>query len=535
MHAIKNNSSGILWLALALLLILPSVSLGQASYRDTPAYRYIGECVDKLVMNDLQQRFGDEQAPTCIEREGVAFCLAPGMPQEKIDELLRKLPIHSDDRYSWGGRWGVTATDGPTGGWGNPVTLTYSFLPDGTYIPPGAGEPGSASSLYAEMNSHFGSAAVWKPFFAEHFAMWAEHIGITYVEVADDGASFPSATGVLGFRGDVRIGAHPIDGVYNILAYNYFPTGGDMVLDTYENWSNPGNDYVFFRNIVTHEHGHGHGLNHITPLSCTKLMEAQYCSNFTGPQDDDIRGGMRNYGDVLENDDDAATANQLGAFSGDVSFQTICLNDTADEDWFEFQVTAGSELDVTIDPIGFAYTMNGSVIWTYKIQDLMFEIRGGAGGADLVLSVNDTIEGIDEVLTNYALSPGTYWIRVLSFAGTHDVQRYDLHLNLEVTDATAVADAVPPSGMGLQIYPNPFNPKTTAHFYVDQAGDVSVQIFDVAGGLIHTIERSADSAGWMSVVWNGRDSGGGSVPTGIYFLRAQGGTRTETVRAVLLK
>ena len=39
-------------------------------------------------------------------------------------------------------------------------------------------------------------------------------------------------TGVLGTRGDVRIGGHLIDGNSNVLAYNFFPNHGEMIIDT---------------------------------------------------------------------------------------------------------------------------------------------------------------------------------------------------------------------------------------------------------------------------------------------------------------
>ena len=78
----------------------------------------------------------------------------------------------------------------------------------------------------------------------------------------------------------------------------------DMVMASAENWANPYLDYIWITNIVAHEHGHGHGLAHVNPTVCQKLMEPNYCNNFRGPQDDDIRGGMRNYGDFLEPDDD---------------------------------------------------------------------------------------------------------------------------------------------------------------------------------------------------------------------------------------
>jgi len=525
-------------ICLAALLLAAPAAAETGQLGDIPAYEYIENAVAQIVANDFQRLFGEEPTPACLSTRELALCLEPGTPQDEIDAILRRLPTwqDEDDRFMPGPRWATTATDGSTGAWGDPITLTYSFIPDGTYIPPGAGEPGSPSELYAEMNSHFGDPSVWKPFFAEHFESWGQHIGISYVEVEDDGASFPNSPGILGARGDVRIGAHYIGGV--ILAYNYFPPGGDMVLDTADNWGNSASDYRFFRNIVAHEHGHGHGLNHETPLSCTKLMEANLCMNFTYPQDDDIRGGMNSYGDFLENDDDAGEANELGAFTGEMIIATPSLDHDYDTDWFHFVVTATSLLDVTVHPVGSAYQIHGVVVFTHKMQDLSFELRDGVDGSNIILTVDDTIEGVDEILLDYTLSPGEYWIRVDGVqTGTGlVVQRYDITLDITLDDLTSAPDhGQPLAGLGLGVYPNPFNPKTTAHFYAPAAGPVSLDVYNVAGGLVRSIETRVESAGWMEIVWDGQDEQGQNIPSGIYFLRAQAGALSETVRGVLLK
>jgi len=521
--------------ALGLLLAGPAIASELATAPShQQAEQMIENMVARIVLNDVGRLFGEEAGVGCLETAKVSLCLDPATPKDVYDELLRSLPTwEGDDRYQRLYRWTVTATDGYTGIIGDPVTITYSFIPDGTWIPPGAGEPGSASSLYAEMNGHFGSEAVWKPMFASHLALWGNHIGITYVEVSDDGANFPNSTGILGSRGDVRIGAHNIDGGSNILAYNYFPNTGDMVLDTSENWGNPSNDYIFFTNIVAHEHGHGHGLGHVLPTSCTKLMEPNYCNNFRGPQDDDIRGGMRNYGDFLEENNSGAEATDLGVLNGEYDIETVSLTYSADHDWFHFSVGGDTPLDVTMHPVGSAYQVDGVVVFTNKIMDLAFELRTGVDGGTLLIEVNDEIEGVDEVLVDYPLTAGDYWIHVKRAAGASDVQRYNLHLNV---DETAVPDGeMAIAGLNLRNYPNPFNPKTTARFYAPAAGHVSLDVYNVAGGLVRSFETEAATAGWMEIVWNGKDDHGQAVPSGIYFMQAQASGEKETVRAVLLK
>jgi len=85
-------------------------------------------------------------------------------------------------------------------------------------------------------------------------------------------------------------------------------------------------------------------------------------------------------------------------------------------------------------------------------------------------------------------------------------------------------------------YPNPFNPSTTVMFGVDEAGPVSVAVFDVAGrrvrGLVSDVRYEA---GEHAVAWDGRDDAGRAVPSGIYFCRLVTGTGTDTGKLVLQK
>ena len=137
-------------------------------------------------------------------------------------------------------RWYRTATDGAGLQQGDPTTITWSVIPDGTLIPGYVGEPDSASNLRSYLNGIYGSEAAWLALLQEVFDRWGELTGITYIyEPNDDGASFVGSEGSIGVRGDVRIGGHNIDGTAGILGYNFFPDVGDMVLDTGDSSSSP--------------------------------------------------------------------------------------------------------------------------------------------------------------------------------------------------------------------------------------------------------------------------------------------------------
>ena len=78
--------------------------------------------------------------------------------------------------------------------------------------------------------------------------------------------------------------------------------------------------------------------------------------------------------------------------------------------------------------------------------------------------------------------------------------------------------------------PNPFNPTTTINFSIVEAGNVSIDVFNVAGQKVDTIANEFMSSGSQSVVW---DASGFSA--GIYFYTVKSGDITKTMKMTLLK
>ncbi|GEM_PF-6476293 len=388
-----------------------------------------------------------ENQPFCVERNGVSFCFAPGTPADYVRKMIARLPPipagQITPQYQIGGRWSTTASGG-TGTRGNPTTLTYSFAPDGTAMPGAAGEPATPSNLTSQFNTAFtslGGEATWKAKIRTALTGWSNFGALTYVEVTDDGASLPGNNGrnSAPTRGDVRISGHTIDGAGRILAYNYFPNFGDMVLDTADtvNFARTANDYRFLRNTIAHEHGHGLGFDHSDPIIGTKLMEAFLNTGFDGQQDDDIRAVQRNYGDRSENNDSSATATNLGTINGLRTVPNLSTDSSTDVDWFTLPVSANSALTVRVIPVGSTYNIGpqgGTTVSvdTLRINNLSFDVYA-ANGTTLLTSRNVAGKGDAEVLTNFVPSGanGQVYLRTYN-TGTivNDVQRYRLEVEI---------------------------------------------------------------------------------------------------------
>ncbi|NOZ40067.1 MAG: matrixin family metalloprotease [Planctomycetes bacterium] len=346
---------------------------------------------------------------------------------------------------------GWTSTSSGTSGLGRPATLTWSIVPDNSQLPTGLGEPVSNSNLIAFLDGvhHGGNSPggadltqrAWWQLMNSVFERWDEVSGIAFnYEPNDDGRKLGTASGILGTRGDHRIGGHSIDGQISptFLAYNFFPNNADMVIDTDEinRWSNATNNYRLFRNMMMHEVGHGLGMNHVEPVNRTKLMEPFLATVFDGPQFDDILGIQRLYGDANEEgtgNDTFAVATSLGTVltgqtisvgtdatdsfvaPGEIDF--VSIDDNSDIDYFRFSINSPNLIDITLTPLGPTYEEGSTVAnvapFISSAQSNLTLALYDSDGTSLLEFSNDTGLGLSEQIDNFQLSvAGDYFVRV---------------------------------------------------------------------------------------------------------------------------
>lgn len=86
-----------------------------------------------------------------------------------------------------------------------------------------------------------------------------------------------------------------------------------------------------------------------------------------------------------------------------------------------------------------------------------------------------------------------------------------------------------------QNYPNPFNPTTTISYTIPRTGEAKLAIYNVKGQLVNTLVNEVKDFGEHKVVWNGTDSRGNNVPSGIYFYRFTTNDHVETKKMMLMK
>ncbi len=269
-----------------------------------------------------------------------------------------------------------------------------------------------------------------------------ELTGITYIyEPNDDSGSWTNAAGSIGVRGDIRISGHAIDGNYGILAYNFYPSTGDMVIDTSDSFYNDtSSNSLKFRNTVAHEHGHGLGLGHTCPMNQSKLMEPMLTTAFDGPQHDDILGSNRRYGDRFEYNETSGASKSLGAI-GSLTNSNLSLDGNTDLDFFSFAADPGSDLDLTLTPVGTTYLTGpqvgqcdtGSSYNSLTIQDLAVRVLDTNGSSELASADDYGVGGSESLSAVELAGGGTYYVEV-SGDSSDEAQMYELSLTVSSSE-----------------------------------------------------------------------------------------------------
>ncbi|NUQ81059.1 MAG: carboxypeptidase regulatory-like domain-containing protein [Bacteroidetes bacterium] len=94
-------------------------------------------------------------------------------------------------------------------------------------------------------------------------------------------------------------------------------------------------------------------------------------------------------------------------------------------------------------------------------------------------------------------------------------------------------DALPEGITLMSVYPNPFNPETSISFRLSKPGLVSALVFNVLGQQVRDLSVTVPSAGESVLRWDGRDSNGSQVSSGLYIIRLSAGNQVVSSKLIL--
>jgi hypothetical protein len=83
--------------------------------------------------------------------------------------------------------------------------------------------------------------------------------------------------------------------------------------------------------------------------------------------------------------------------------------------------------------------------------------------------------------------------------------------------------------------PNPFNPSTTIKYDIASATNVRLLVYDIRGRKVKELDSGHRQPGFYTVHWDGRDTSGRELSSGLYYALLITGDKRQTQRLVLLK
>ncbi|MDP8233076.1 MAG: choice-of-anchor J domain-containing protein [Candidatus Zophobacter franzmannii] len=227
----------------------------------------------------------------------------------------------------------------------------------------------------------------------------------------------------------------------------------------------------------------------------------------------------------------------FAAYSGDKFASSICCAGAQNDNWLITPQIQLSDEDVTV---GFMARSN-------TIQYGMEEIQIGVSTTGSNPEDFTIITGVEPVeipleWTSFTYSLNQYQGQAIRIGINHN-STGTMMLMLDDFSFSNIGGVVgvdeytlPNQSMALiGNYPNPFNPETTIKFSIDTPTDVKIDIFNIKGQQVKTIANSLFNAGSHSVLWNGMDSNGSIVPSGVYFYRMQSGMNSQVKKMILMK
>ncbi|MEE8576052.1 MAG: T9SS type A sorting domain-containing protein [candidate division Zixibacteria bacterium] len=157
------------------------------------------------------------------------------------------------------------------------------------------------------------------------------------------------------------------------------------------------------------------------------------------------------------------------------------------------------------------------------------DLDAGSGPvAILVFKVDDpTVTSVE--LNSFEMEKPKHQLTFIYHQNGEDGPVGQTRVDLEMSGVAASLGTVPHTFSVDQNYPNPFNPSTTFSFTMPEAGDYSIDIYNVLGQRVESMSGTV-GAGPQTQLW---DASGNA--SGVYFYKLTTGKHSETKKMVLLK
>jgi len=151
---------------------------------------------------------------------------------------------------------------------------------------------------------------------------------------------------------------------------------------------------------------------------------------------------------------------------------------------------------------------------------------------------SDSLKEYSYVDTDIKEQPiGKYYYRLKQIDTVNASFNYSKTIEVEWTGVSIIDERqnIPKQYALRQNYPNPFNPVTTISYDLPKDVYVELTVYNMLGEKVTTLVKGNQPAGYYNVEWDGRNSRGRIVSSGMYFLRISAGSYCKTNKMVFVR
>ncbi|MBK6899496.1 MAG: immune inhibitor A [bacterium] len=159
-----------------------------------------------------------------------------------------------------------------------------------------------------------------------------------------------------------------------------------------------------------------------------------------------------------------------------------------------------------------------------------FRVYRDALGTDLAARADD--------LTSPAFNPeltvdGTYWWRAYAADSEARGDLGETWSFLYTSYAVGAGDAL--RSLGLAVLGGVTGDRAGIRLDLPRAGALSVDVYNARGQVVRRLHAGDSAAGTVLLTWDGRDEGGRTAPSGVYFVRARAAGESKVGRILMVR
>lgn len=177
-----------------------------------------------------------------------------------------------------------------------------------------------------------------------------------------------------------------------------------------------------------------------------------------------------------------------------------------------------------------AYTtgQNNGLVFVYTAGKALDDEFDAAKGQSLDGAFGSSLDGVGDINRDgysdiIIGAPNQPWLRHQGYFG---IFKGDSRIPTGI--ARLSTETLPSAFALLCAHPNPFKHESNIQFNLPQPAIVKIKVYSILGKEVMTLLDSEQFAGQQQVSWNGRDKNGEIIPSGIYLVRMQAFSRSDS-------